>query len=82
MNGATQISSDMMFGRASNPEPQTSSLTGALEGHLMGRASNPSSESYNEYKESAKQYAANAAEKASQLKDSAIDWFSQFTAQT
>lgn len=48
----------------------------------MGRSSNPSTDSYNEYKESAKQMAANAAEKATQLKDSAIDWFSQFTAQT
>lgn len=48
----------------------------------MGRGSNLSSDSYNEYKESAKQMAANAKEKASQLKDSAIDWFSQFTAQT
>jgi len=82
MSGATQISSDMMFGRASNPDPPQSSLTGALEGHLMGRSSNPSTDSYNEYKESAKQMAANAAEKATQLKDSAIDWFSQFTAQT
>lgn len=82
MNGATQISSDMMFGRASNPDPPQGSLTGALEGHLMGRTSNVSSDSYNEYKESAKNMAAKTAEKAGQLKDSAIDWFSQFTAQT
>ena len=61
MNGATQISSDMMFGRASDPTPQQSSITSALEGHLMGRTSNVSSDSYNEYKESAKQMAANAA---------------------
>lgn len=81
-NGATQISSDMMFGRASGPEKPTSSLYETFESTFKGRTSENSlgsGGSYGEYKEAATRVAGQMYEKSSQLKSTAMDWFSQFT---
>lgn len=45
----------------------------------MGRSSNLSSGSYDEYKEAASKVAERVSEKASVLKAKTMDWFSQFT---
>lgn len=75
--GATAISSDMMFGRASGPEKPQPSLMEAWQDNLMGRSSNGS---YDEYKEAATKVAERVGAKASEMKAATMDWFSQFTA--
>lgn len=74
----TQISSDMMFGRASAPEQMKPSLIEAWQENLMsmGRSSGGS---YDEYKEAAVKVAERVGMKASEMKSATMDWFSQFT---
>jgi hypothetical protein len=77
MAGATSIGSDSLFG---NPAADSNKVNfgQSLENNLMGRDSNTSNTSgnYEEYKEAANRVYEKAGEKASQLKDKAMDWFS------
>jgi hypothetical protein len=59
--GVTQISSDMMFGRASGPEKVQPSLLESFQDNLMGRSSGGS---YDEYKEAASKVAERVGAKA------------------
>ena len=80
--GVTQISSDMMFGRQSEPEKTTPSMLQSFESTLMGRSSvnsMGSAGSYDEYKEAANRVAEKVGAKASALKSATMDWFGQFT---
>lgn len=85
MSGATQISSDMMFGTATQPDTQKPSLSEQFTMNILGRNSDASggqsdrSERYEEYKAAAAQVAGRVGEKASQMKSAAADWFTQFT---
>lgn len=79
-SGATQISSEMMFGRASGPEKPQKGLLESFEQNLLGRASLGSGGSYDEYKEAAARVAEKVGAKATELKAATLDWFSQFTA--
>jgi hypothetical protein len=64
-----------MFGK----EQKQPGLFEAWQDNLLGRSSNLSSGSYDEYKEAASKVAERVSEKASVLKAKTIDWFSQFT---
>lgn len=68
----------MMFGRASAAEQPTGGLMESIQDNLIGRSSNGS---YDEYKEAAIKVADRLGEQASVMKASAMDWFSQFSAQ-
>lgn len=81
VTGATAISSDMMFGRASAPENAQPSLIQSFENNLLGRSSLNSGSSYDEYKEAANRVAEKVTQEASKLKAATMDWFSQFTSQ-
>ncbi len=61
-----------MFGR----DQKQPSLLEAWQDNLMGRSSNLSSGSYDEYKEAASKVAERVSEKAAVLKAATIDWFS------
>lgn len=50
-----------------------------VEGYLMGRSSQTSSNSYDEYKEQAARIAEKVQENAKALKNKALDWLSTFT---
>ena len=50
----------------------------AWQDNLMGRGSNVSGGSYDEYKDAAHKVAERVTEKASELKAKTLDWFSQF----
>lgn len=63
--GATQISSDMMFGKADAPEATD-----------YGTSYFENSANLEEYKEAATKAVSRVGERASQLKASAADWFS------
>ena len=77
---ATQISSDMMFnnksansaaaGNQSNENTYTSSIANRI-----------SDTNLDEYKEAASKVVNRVGEKASELKNQAVDWFSTFTSQ-
>lgn len=77
LNGAKAISSDMFFGKEENQKD----MGDEMEGYLMGRHSLNSngSHNYDEYKEAAAKLAEKVGEKASILKDKALDWFSSIT---
>ena len=70
--GATQISSDMMFGANTG-----GASTGEAYSEPMGGASmQDNAHSYEEYKEAASKVVNKVSEKASEIKSSAMDWFS------
>lgn len=69
----------MMFGNATEPDTQQPSLSDYISGNGNGSQSDRS-ERYEEYKAKAAHVAGRVGEKASELKASASNWFSQFTA--
>jgi len=75
--GAKAISSDMFFDRA---EKQPGDIVENTENYLLGRTSLGSNTSYDEYRETAKQYMENASERAKEMKDKAMDWLNGFAA--
>ena len=68
----------MMFGVAEDAKDDGSDMGQKVEGYFMGRFSNTSGQSYEEYKDAAYKVAERTAEKAKELKEKALDWLSSF----
>jgi hypothetical protein len=77
--GAKAISSDMFFGNKKEPGSAGKDLGEDVEGYIMGRTSNTSNNSYDEYKETAIKIAEKVTDQAKVYKDKALDWFNNFS---
>jgi hypothetical protein len=69
----------MFFGRAEGGgSGEKNNFGDDVEGYIMGRSSLNSNNSYDEVKEAATKIAEKVTEKASILKDKALDWLATF----
>ena len=60
------------------PAENQTDMVESTENYLLGRASLNSNNSYDEYKETAKQYMEGAQVRAQDLKEKAMDWLTTF----
>jgi len=69
----------MFFGNRSSNPGSNKDFGDEVEGYFLGRHSQNSGGSYDEYKEQAAKIAGKVQENAKILKEKALDWLSTFT---